>query len=450
MYFKLALRNAKRSLFDYLLYITTTVILLIFMFVSNYVAIIAKTEAGFQTVSLPLLISLILIVLVCYINKFMLRQRSKEFANYILLGMEKKKLVNMFLCEFSIIGLLCFMISSFLCVGICYVLSDVFQSAGGGGLKVPLYFQSFYNTFLYFCLIESFSMYRMKRRIRKLEISELMIEKKRNQYSGQKKQCCIWGIILGINMLILVLILWGLVFLSNETIMTILSFSSIPLILTIFAFYKWLYYYISGIRKKQPESLYKKERLYMIAKITGGANTNATMNSIFCICLFLSSMSFVFGIFMLQTKNLLFNEESQVWMGFVQICLCVIFIVIYFSILSLQLIIDIQQQIQEFAILHYLGKSQIQLKKLVMKQILVKLFFPTMMCFILLGLSLPFINYKLNSLFAIELKDFWIKSLGKFVFCFSALYLLYFFIVYLISKNSVKILSNCLGHRSYI
>lgn len=442
MYFKLALRNARRSLFDYLLYITTTVILLLFMYVSNYAAIIANVEAGFQTVSLPLLISTILIVLVSYINKFMLRQRSKEFANYILLGMEKNKLVKMFLCEFCIIGFLCFMISSLAFFGVCYVLSNTFQFAVSKGLNVSPYFQSLGYTFLYFCIIECFSMFRMRKRICKFEISDLMIEKKRNQRIGGKKQCYLWGSCFFINLLILVVILCGLVFLPNGIIMTMISFIFIPITLTVFSFYKCLYYCASLIRQRKPESLYQKERLYMIAKITAGANTDTTMNSIFCICLFLSSMSFLFGVFMLQTKNLLFDEVSQKWMGFMQICLCTIFIVIYFSILSLQQIIDIQQQKKEFKILHYLGKSQKQLKKLVMKQILVKLFFPTIMCFILLGASLPFLNYKLNNVLPVELSNFWLKSLGIFVLGFLILYFLYFFIVFIVSKNIVKVSTN--------
>jgi len=37
-----------------------------------------------------LLITIIQIVLMGYIDTFMLKQRAKEFANYLLLGMRKK------------------------------------------------------------------------------------------------------------------------------------------------------------------------------------------------------------------------------------------------------------------------------------------------------------------------------------------------------------------------
>lgn len=88
MYLKLSLRNAKRSIVDYLLYIVTMVILLSIMEVSNCIAIMGKIKAGFKTAALPILITIILVILVGYIDAFMLKQRAKEFANYILLGME--------------------------------------------------------------------------------------------------------------------------------------------------------------------------------------------------------------------------------------------------------------------------------------------------------------------------------------------------------------------------
>lgn len=91
MYLKLAFRNAKRSITNYLLYITTMIILVAIMTVSNGIAITGKAQ-GFQTVSLPLLITLILVILAGYINSFMLKERAKEFANYLLLGMERNNL----------------------------------------------------------------------------------------------------------------------------------------------------------------------------------------------------------------------------------------------------------------------------------------------------------------------------------------------------------------------
>ena len=96
MYLKLALRNTKRSLFDYLLYISSMVMLTSIIFLSNSIADWGDMQAGFQTMALPLLIVMIMAVLVNYINHFIIRQRAKEFATYMLLGMEKDKLSLVF------------------------------------------------------------------------------------------------------------------------------------------------------------------------------------------------------------------------------------------------------------------------------------------------------------------------------------------------------------------
>ena len=118
MYLKLALRNTKRSLFDYLLYISSMVMLTSIIFLSNSIADWGDMQAGFQTMALPLLIVMIMAVLVNYINHFIIKQRAKEFATYMLLGMEKDKLSLVFLCELSVIGLVCCLLGVILGMGI--------------------------------------------------------------------------------------------------------------------------------------------------------------------------------------------------------------------------------------------------------------------------------------------------------------------------------------------
>ena len=108
MYWKLSLRNARRSFTTYLLYIVTMTILLGVMELSNCIAVVGNF-ADFQTISLPLLIVVIQIVLVEYIDTYIFRQRAKEFANNLLLGMQKKTLTGLFLVEILLIGCFCFL-----------------------------------------------------------------------------------------------------------------------------------------------------------------------------------------------------------------------------------------------------------------------------------------------------------------------------------------------------
>lgn len=130
MYLKLAFRNAKRSNTNYLLYITTMTILVAIMTVSNCVAIIGKVQ-DFQTMSLPLPITLILTILAGYIDNFILKERAKKFSNYLFMGMERKNLSWMFLMEFLVIGLMCFVMGTLIGSGI-YILLRLFQNTVGG------------------------------------------------------------------------------------------------------------------------------------------------------------------------------------------------------------------------------------------------------------------------------------------------------------------------------
>lgn len=427
MYLKLAFRNAKRSITNYLLYITTMTILVVIMTVSNCMAVTGKVQ-GFQTASLPLLITLILIILAGYINSFMLKERAKEFASYLLLGMERNNLSWMFLIEFSVIGLLCFVIGTQIGSGIFIILCK-FQNIK---IQIAFMIQSLLQSFLYFCVVEFISMFWVKRNIDKLEIRELMIEKKRNRKLGRRRQVWLWGTLFMVSLFCLTGLLLGIAYLPDDVNSIMISLISLPLLLAVFTFYKWLYQFLAVKRQTESNSLYQNDRLYMIAQM---ATESAVMSGIFCICLIFSATSFVFGTLMLQPGVAIFDDKTQQWMGFLQINLCIIFIVIYFSILSLQQIIEFKQRARDFQILHYIGKDKVQIKKMIKNQILIKLSLPTIMCIVPLSIAAPLVNSKLNTELNTVVQNIVLESVVWFLICFLILYLCYFFVVYAMCKQ---------------
>ena len=237
MYFKLSIRNAKRSIVNYLLYITTMTILLSIMEVSNCIAIVGK-QVGFQTISLPILITLLLVILVGYIDSFMLKQRAKEFANYLLLGMEKRKLSFMFLCEFLIIGIACFIAGVLIGFGI-YAALCIAVLHKENEMNISLFGWSILQTFFYFCLVECLGAFRKKNIIDKLQIRELICEKDRNQKISNSNTYKKWGIVFIIDLVCLIGLLCAIVFLPKYIAFPILSIIAIPLLSSIFIFYKW-------------------------------------------------------------------------------------------------------------------------------------------------------------------------------------------------------------------
>jgi hypothetical protein len=437
MYLKLAFRNAKRSLSDYFLYIISLTILITIMIMANYVAIIGKLQVSFKTSALPLLITLILIILVKYINTFMLKQRAKEFANYVLLGIEKNKISWMFFGEFITIGSVCFILASLLSMGVCAILLNTFfTNLNNYEVDFAIWIKSLIQTLGYFCLVQLLSSFLISRKISKLQIQELMVEKKRNQSWESRYLNRSWGITFIISMFIVIVLLLVIALLPEEISFIAISLIMLPLLVSIISFYYWLLQYLVDKRKQRSSFLYQNNRLYLIAQITSQINTNALMNSIYCICLFFSAQSFMWGNIFLQSETVLISINSQQWMGFIQIVLSIIFIVIFFSALSLQQMIEIKQEVSQLQNLYYIGKSKREIRKIGRKQILLKFSIPTAVCYVLLLLEVPLLNYKLNHNYSPLIEaNLVLKSLGGFTFCFLVLNLCYFVVVYLYLKR---------------
>lgn len=421
MYLKLSIRNARRSFTDYLLYIVTMAVLLAVMEVSNCIAITGEL-ADFQTVSLPLLITAIQIILVGYIDAFMLKQRAKEFANYLLLGMEKKKLINLFLCEILLIGFFCFLTGTTTGFAIC-------------GFR---YGKSIVDTFCYFCFMEIICIFRLKQRLNKLQIRELTYEKNRNQSMNHKNNYKSWGIIFFSSFTCLIGLVCGIVFLPENNIVYLISVASVPLLLSVFAFYKWMFGYLYAYRKRKPVTIYQKNRLYLIANITSNFKTSAAVNAVFCICFLFSALSFITGRLMLRPEFQLFDRAVQEWMGTLQISICVIFITIYFSILSLQQMIELRQDSKKNQILRYIGKNSGQIKTLVKQQIAIKLTLPMIMALIIFLVCMPLLNRKMNLILPVTMRNALFRFAGEFFLCTLLFYLCYFFIVNAISRQYIN------------
>lgn len=387
--------------------------------------------------ALPLLIVMIMAVLVNYINTFIVRQRAKEFATYMLLGMEKDKLSLVFLCELSVIGLICFLLGVTLGMGgfsiYCYTL---LQETGSQSI-FPIITKSIIQTFAYSCCVEVLSVLFMKRKIYELQIVQLMNERRRNQPLGAGKKS-FWGRVFVISFFSYSALLLGVSRMPDKVLFVSVSFISLPMILCVFSFYKWMYAFTASLRLSQSDTLYQSNRLYQVAEITTGSKTGASLNTIFCICLIFSAGSFAFGVLLLNPDIHIFEQAEQQWMGLVQVSICVIFMVIYFSILSLLQIIDLKRETRNIRLLFYMGKNQSELKTLICAKMLIKLFLPALMSFVVLLIATPFVNYKLNSVLPASMCNFTVKAIGGFAICFFALYLCYFCVIYIVNTRYIK------------
>ncbi len=111
---KLALRNVRRQVGNYLIYFMTvslTVALLFavsnVIFSENLMRYLETNEAAKGTlVGAVVLISLIVAFVLSYATSFMLKLRKREFGTYLTLGMTRREILGIFLAEHALIGLL--------------------------------------------------------------------------------------------------------------------------------------------------------------------------------------------------------------------------------------------------------------------------------------------------------------------------------------------------------
>ena len=104
---KLAYRNTKRNIKDYLIYLITITISFSLILAFNLIASSDKVVelstgmGSFKTVLT--FINAVIVFVVCflinYTTRFMFEKRSKELGTYMLLGIKKKKVAHLLVTE---------------------------------------------------------------------------------------------------------------------------------------------------------------------------------------------------------------------------------------------------------------------------------------------------------------------------------------------------------------
>lgn len=135
MLLKLSLRNIKRSIKDYAIYFFTLVlgVSIFYMFnsiesqsvmmdVSSSTREIIKMMVNFLS-GVSVLVSFILGFLIIYASRFLMKRRHKEFGIYMILGMGKRQISSILLCETLCIGLMSLVIGLVIGIALSQLMS---------------------------------------------------------------------------------------------------------------------------------------------------------------------------------------------------------------------------------------------------------------------------------------------------------------------------------------
>lgn len=195
---KLAIRNVKRSIKDYLIYIITIMLAFSLIFAFNFVSfskdIIELSQMmdnfKYAIISVSIIIVFVIAWLINYTMRFMFEKRSKEFGTYMLLGIEKKNINKMFLLENLLLGIVAFIGSFFVGILIGNIITAIvmhlFEMPYQINLSIGL--TPIGISIAYFLLIYLFALFRSSRRMKKMKIHDLLYLDKKNEKKLWKKK----------------------------------------------------------------------------------------------------------------------------------------------------------------------------------------------------------------------------------------------------------------------
>ena len=200
MYAKLFRNNIKKALEDYVVYFFTLVIssTLFFAFLSltsRYNDILAGdgnySLALFQnTIRYAVLaVSIIFVALVRYISTYMLKQRSREFSVYMILGMEQRTIAGQFFGETFVFGIAAVFTGCIFGTVLSGMMTAfVLRTIGGiGTFRLGFYPDTMLVTLLFFGMAFLFIGAWNIRKIYKIKLIDLLSEKKANEGQQKKK-----------------------------------------------------------------------------------------------------------------------------------------------------------------------------------------------------------------------------------------------------------------------
>jgi hypothetical protein len=171
-FISVALRSLRRNAGNYLIYLFTLTALSTLMwsaFVLTSFAVFDYEGGAYASNSLPALIALTLLFLMAYVNRFMLKEKSRELATYMLCGVTKSGIIKLFFTELFICGIIALVCGVIICILIFALLGSV-ASASAIFQSVIYYLASLIASLI----ITTLSM-------RKLEIKDLLAHKEHNE-----------------------------------------------------------------------------------------------------------------------------------------------------------------------------------------------------------------------------------------------------------------------------
>lgn len=285
---KLAFRNVKRSIKDYIIYLITITISFSLIFALNLVsssdAVVNISENMDSFKNIIIFVNFIVIFVICflinYTTKFMFEKRSKEFGTYLLLGIKKNNILKMFLLENIIIGVLALVFS----IPMGFIFSQFISLFIVKVLELPkaifINFNliSFLLLLIYFLVIYILVLLFAYRRIKKISIYNLLYLEKQNEQKMIRSKTnrniiFVISTIIGLCAYILLNIKISSKILQDSSVLTYLIIGISLFIVSIYGIMFSLSDFLLGIILKVKKVKYVKDNLFIARTFSSKAKT---------------------------------------------------------------------------------------------------------------------------------------------------------------------------------
>lgn len=318
---KLAFKNAHRLWKDYLTYFATLCMITALMsafhsllFSKDIYAMLSGglSTAGTMLVALMSVSTIVILIivgwLIHYMTRFILEKRSREFAIYLLSGMKKQQLSDLYIKENSLLAICALIIGLFLGSSLKQALFFIFYKSLGKHYKISLNFSagSIFLTIVLYTACFIIALFWNKRKFSRMEIIDLLTMNRQNEPVSEKRSSVWkWCFVCSVGNIFL---LYFLIF-SGAITKAAAGFEIVGLIFTFYFFYLGLSAFLMRYIKNKGSLIYKREALFLMrqfsSKIKNTCFVLGTLSLLFTFAIVGSSLAFMLSDY--QNKQL--NEE---------------------------------------------------------------------------------------------------------------------------------------------
>lgn len=317
MYVKLAKSNAKKSIKDYLIYfITITICVSLFYAItslsSSSYELITEESYNFRNLKLILkystyIITAMLILLVAYVNKYIIRRRQREFSIYILHGMEQKNVALMFFIETLVIGILAIISGIFVGTLFSQVITAIvlISAKQEVAFSFKLYMDTVGITFIFFismfCIIGLYNIIVL----RKIKLIDMLNAHKQVEFQF-KRSGKVYSAIFALSIILYIICGYCTFKLINTKIdysiksLMFIAISLLTFIIGTYALFYSISYILIHIKNKYINFKYEGTNLFLIGTLVSKIKSAPILMATIAMTFLGAMISFIITLVMAQ------------------------------------------------------------------------------------------------------------------------------------------------------